>query len=127
GIAKVVADPALSLDKPAWKDDSVKLGGNGATVSDAKGNSRLVYKLKVPKFRCYHVSVKIKTDDFRPHPEAKAIGGNRTLNWAYLGVKPTQDWTEHHVVFNSLDNDEVNLYFGVWGDTSGTLQWKDWK
>jgi len=127
GIAKVVADPSLSLDKPAWKDDGVKLGGNGATVSGAKGNSRLVYKLKVPKFRCYHVSVKIKTDDFRPHPEVKAIGGNRTLNWAYLGVKPTQDWTEHHVVFNSLDNDEVNLYFGVWGDTSGTLQWKDWK
>jgi len=34
---------------------------------------------------------------------------------------------EHHVVFNSLDNQQGDLYFGVWGDASGSLEWKSWK
>jgi hypothetical protein len=42
-------------------------------------------------------------------------------------VKPTQDWTEHHAVFNSLDNETVNVYLGVWGGVKGALRWKDWK
>ena len=44
------------------------------------------------------------------------------------GVKPTQDWTEHHVVFNTLDNAKITLYFGDWGHPkTGSLQWKDWR
>ena len=39
----------------------------------------------------------------------------RSLNWTNLGVKRTQDWTTHHVTFNSLDNTDVTLYLGVWG------------
>ena len=127
GTAKVNADPPVSLAKAAWKDDDVKLDGNVATVTASEANSRMVFRLKVPRYRCYHVSVKVKTDSFRPNPEIKALGGERSLNWAYLGVKPSQDWTEHHAVFNSLDNEDVNLYFGVWGECKGTLQWKDWK
>jgi hypothetical protein len=127
GVARVAPDPLVSLGKPAWKDEGVKLEGNVATVTSGGGNSRLVYRLKVPPFRCYHVSVKVKTDNFRPLPEVKALAGKWSSNWAALGVKPTQDWTEHHVVFNSLDSTDVNLYFGIWGDCSGTLQWKDWK
>jgi hypothetical protein len=30
------------------------------------------------------------------------------------------------VVFDSLDNTNVNLYFGVWGSAKGTLQWRNW-
>jgi hypothetical protein len=127
GVAHVAPEPKVALDKPTWKDDMVKLDGNVATVTTGPGNARLVFHLAVPKYRCYHVSVKVKTDDFRPHSEVKALGGPWTLSWANLGVKPTQDWTEHHVVFNTLDNAEVNLYFGVWGDSKGTLRWKDWK
>jgi hypothetical protein len=39
-------------------------------------------------------------------------------------VKPTQDWTVHHVVFNSLQFTEATLYFGAWGAKSGEL-WVD--
>src|SRR5436189_154658 len=52
-----------------------------------------------------------ETQDFKGTPEIKAIGTNgRDLNFAHLGVKPTQDWKEHHAVFNSLDASEVNVY-----------------
>jgi hypothetical protein len=132
GEASVQADPPVSLDKPSWKDDSVVLDQTGRTATlrgRDDGNARLSYKLKLPPFRCYHVSVFVKTENFKGQPEVKALGATdqRSLNWANLGVKPTQDWTEHHAVFNTLDNSEVNLYFGVWGGHDGTLQWKDWK
>jgi hypothetical protein len=45
------------------------------------------------------------------------------LNYNYLGVQPTQGWTTHHAVFNSLTNTTVNVYFGVWGGTTGSLWW----
>jgi hypothetical protein len=132
GEARVEADPKVSLGKPSWADESVVLdaAARAATLRGrGEGNSRLSYKLKLPPYRCYHVSVRVKTDGFKGQPEVKALGARdgRSLNWAALGVKPTQDWTEHHAVFNTLDNGEVNLYFGVWGGHDGVLQWKDWK
>src|SRR5206468_12715330 len=48
---------------------------------------------------------------------------SQTLNYNSLGVQPTQGWTTHHVVFNSLSNSTVNVYFGVWGGTTGSLWW----
>ena len=127
------AKPTGQIDfpkKPNFHDDSVHLEGNLATAKDNRDVARLIYGFKVPQYRCYHISVQIKTDDYSAQPEIKAIGaanGNRTLQWQHLGVKRTQDWTRHDVIFNSLDNDQFSLYFGVWGSGKGTLQWKDWK
>ncbi len=42
-----------------------------------------------------------------------------------LGVKPTQDWTKHDIVFNSLEHDEVSFYCGAWGGKSGTIWFDD--
>ena len=133
GEARLVPDPAVRFDKLAFKDNNVSLDGDTATVQpggsgETAGVARFAYKLKLPQFRCYHVSVKIKTDAYRGHPEIKALAGKRGLQWQNLGVKPTQDWTEHHVVFNSLDNADVTVYFGDWSHPkTGSLQWKDWK
>ena len=56
------------------------------------------------------------------------LAGKRSLQWENLHVRPTQDWTEHHVVFNTLDNAQVTLYFGDWSHPkTGSLQWKDWR
>jgi hypothetical protein len=132
GEARVEADPPVSLDKPSWKDDSVALDAANRTATlrgKTDGNSRLSYTLKLPPNRAYHVSVRIRTENFKGQPEIKALGGKdgRSLNWANLGVKPTQDWTEHHALFNTLDNPSVTLYFGVWGGNDGLLEWKDWQ
>lgn len=128
GAARLVADPPVSLGpKPSWKDDCVTLADSVATVRNHTGNARLVFKLSVSPFRCYHVSARIRTADFRAAPQIAALAGNATLQYQGLDVKRTQDWTEHHVVFNPLENKEVSLYFGVWGDSKGELQWKDWR
>lgn len=127
GQARCLADPPVELKKTAFVDDSVHIEGNVATIKDNAGNARMVYKLQVPQFRCYHVSVDIKTDHYTGQPEIHPIAGQRTLNWQTLHVKPTQDWATYDVVFDSLDNTIVNLYFGVWGDAKGTLQWRNWR
>ena len=126
GLATAVTDPPLTLAKPTYKDESVSIDGGIATVTNPPANARFNYSLTVPRFRVYHVSVQIKTNGFTGKPEVKALAGNHSLQWANLKVKETQDWTEHHVTFNSLDHEQVTLYFGVWGAARGTLQWKDW-
>lgn len=126
-VASVEADPGLALSKVTFKDDSVQLDGNTATIHAAAGNARFVYHLKLPKFRCYHVSVMVKTRDFSGGVHINPIAGQQSLNFANLGQKPTQDWTEEHAVFDTLENEEVTLYFGIWGGCRGTLQWRDWK
>ncbi len=130
GVARV--DPAaakVAFGKPAFADESVKLvGGGEAVVSPHASNARLSFKLTVTPWRCYHVSFKVKTEDYTARPEAKALAPDgRQLQWQNLSVKRTQDWTEYHVVFNSLQNDTVNWYFGVWDSGKGTLRWKDWR
>ena len=128
GAARLVPDPPVSLaPEPNWKDDSVSMADGVATVREHKGNARFSYQLPVAPFRCYHVAVTIRTRDFTGVPEIKALAAGRSLQYQNLGVKHTQDWKEHHVVFNSLDNQQVDLYFGVWGDASGSLEWKSWK
>ena len=124
--------PALTDTKKwSWKDENVVIDGDALRVTDPKGaNARITKTLKLQPYRQYHVSVRVKTQDFKASPEIKALPaakGSQSLNWANLGVKPTQDWTEHHAVFNSLEGGEVNLMFGVWGGSTGSLWWKDAK
>ena len=114
--------------KPAFKDDAVHVEVDLATITDNPSNARLTYSLKLPSYRCYHISVKVKTTDYTGHPEIHVRSDKeRELQWQSLGVKHSQDWTEHHVVFNTLDGNAVTIYFGVWGNAKGTLQWKEWK
>ena len=46
------------------------------------------------------------------------------LNYAFLGAQATQDWTQEHVVFNSLGNDSVTVSMGLWGGRRGVF-WLD--
>src|SRR5438309_648737 len=82
-------------------DETVVVENGVATVKDNGKVARFSYQFQLPKYRCYHVSVKVKTDGYSANPEIKALGDGRTLQEQHLGVKHTQDWTEHHVVFNT--------------------------
>jgi hypothetical protein len=127
GEARCAADPPVALDRISWKDDVVKVDGNMATIHENPENARIVFKLSVPPFRCYHVSVETKTDGYTGQPEIHPLAGPLTLNYENVRIKQTQDWTRHDVVFDSLNNREVLLYLGVWGGAKGTLRWRDWK
>jgi hypothetical protein len=126
GQARLQPDPAVKLEKIAFVDPPITLSGTHATFAPSKENTRLCYTVPVKPFRCYHVRVSAKTDGYSTRPEVKALAGDASLQWQSLPVMPTQDWTEHHVVFNSLANDTVNVYFGIWGGAAGKLELKDW-
>jgi hypothetical protein len=88
-------------------------------------NARLGQRITVHPYRLYHVSVKIKTKDYTAQPVMIQVldkQGQLGLNFADLDVKPTQDWTIHHAVFNSLNNDEVVVTFRAgWTGSDGDL------
>jgi hypothetical protein len=109
-----------------WHDETVVTNEGAVLIKDPKGqNARLSQKLKLTPFRQYHISVRVKAQDFRGTPEVKVLAGGRALNYNSLGVKRTQDWTTHHAVFNSLNNTNAQLYLGCWGGQTGSLWFDD--
>ena len=136
GEARLQPDPAAALKGGdfanlklwGWHDPTVAADDDAALIQDPKGaNARISQKIKLTPFRQYHVSVRVKTEEFRGTPEVKVLAGKGGLNYDSLRVKPTQDWTTHHVVFNSLSNTEAQIYFGCWGGRSGSLWFDDAK
>ena len=113
-----------------WKllDDCVKIENGVLHMTDAHGgNSRAMQPLKLQPFRCYHISVRVKSQDYGGMMEMKLLAGSQSLNHAYLHAKKTQDWTEHHVIFSSLEHSDVGLYIGAWGAKGGEAWWDDVK
>lgn len=121
--------------KASFVDTAVKHAGQsslrwdnpGRNATATNGNARVSRKIAVAPWRQFHASVWIKTEGFESARDVRlfAMGADgRVLSHSNLGVKRDQDWTEHHVVFNSLENDEVRIYCGVWGGRGGKL-WMD--
>lgn len=100
---------------------------NPRVANPETGNCRVYQTIKVTPYRYYHITGMIKSGEWIS-PEGMTriyVAGKDKLQlqWRHLGLKRTQDWTEHHVVFNSLDSDEVMVYLGVWGGDGGKLWW----
>ncbi len=92
-------------------------------------NVRLMQRIVVRPMTAYRFSCWARTrdlaraDDFR----VLALGASqpgRQLTFQEGLIERTQDWKRIEVVFNSLDQKEVNLYAGIWGEGPGTL-WLD--
>lgn len=154
GQAQLVADPAVSLPNgamenpngdtfPGWDyqdgpgtlsfaDSGVKHGGSYSIrfehlETDQNGNGRLIKLINVSPYRQYHATAWIKTSAFTRAGSVRIqalTASGKALAYNDIGVQQTQDWTQAHIVFNSLDNNQVRLYFGVWGGKSGKL-WLD--
>ena len=90
------------------------------------GHGRIMQRIALKPHRYYRVTVWMKTADFQAADSVRVVmlAGDRNLCEQNLGVQQTQDWREHQVVFNSLDNSQANLYIGVWGGKGGSL-WID--
>jgi hypothetical protein len=91
--------------------------------------ARLAQRIPVRPYTCYRFSCWVKTDNLFPVSSFKlavqgAAKGNRSLAYFKNVLRTTQDWTQVDVVFNSLDEDTINVYAGVWGTRSGTV-WLD--
>jgi len=134
GVATLVPDPTVSLPKFSerrqWNfiDETLKPDGSGFRVTDPQGkNCRAMKAVTVSPFRHYHVSVRIKTLDFRGQPQIAVLEPTtgRRLTYTNLKVTRTQDWSTQHITFNSLNNSSVNVYLGAWGPTGGSMWMED--
>jgi len=124
GVARVEPDPAVAF-RGAWdyRDPAVSPDW---VVRDPRGKlARVWQKVKVQPFRQYHVSIRIRTKDFKGTPRIVVFGGGRMLNYNLQFVKPTQEWTVHHAVFNSLGSNEVRVAFGCWDGDTGEAAFAD--
>lgn len=121
-------DFSSSDKRNGWKllDDGVKIVDGVLHMGGTQGGKvRAAQSLKLHPFRCYHLRLRLRSESFVGMPEVKILTADRQLNYAYLNAKKTQDWTEHHVVFNSLDHSEASLYLGAWDAAGGELWWDD--
>ncbi len=114
-----------------FADTVIKHGGESSlrieNPKGVRGNRRVSKRLKVQPWTAYHASVWIRTANFESARDVRlfALGAKgRTLSHSNLGVKRDQDWTQHHIMFNSLEADEVGFYLGVWDAGAGQL-WMD--
>ena len=118
---------------------NVTVENGAARIANLTGKqSRLIQKLKVQPYRQYHMTVRIKTQDFKgqPEPFVKIISAAAApgldyklpdhapegLNFVDITLPETQDWKKYDIGFNSLENDAINIYVGTWKGKSGTIQ-----
>ena len=129
GEARLVADPPVSLSgRPEWADPAVRLAGTVAVTSDNAGRARFRLRVRVAPFRCYHVSVKVRSRGFSGAALISALGGRQVLDFIRpLDILPNQDWRSYDVVFNSLDHRELEIYMGLWRAARGRLEWAGWR
>lgn len=129
GEARLVADPPVSLGgRPEWADPAVRLAGTVAVTSDNAGRARFRLRVRVAPFRCYRVSVKVRSRGFSGAALISALGGRQVLDFIRpLDILPTQDWRSYDVVFNSLDHRELEIHMGLWQAARGRLEWTDWR
>lgn len=111
-------------------DTQVKHSGQSSLRFDnPTGNARVSRKIKVQPWHQYHATVWIKTEGFENAREVHmfALADGIRLSHSNLGVKPTQEWTQHHVILNSLGNSEMQFYCGCWGGGKGKMWFDDIK
>jgi len=116
-----------------FADHDVKHGGNTSLRMESIGKNqyrhcRIMQNIKLQPFRLYAITVWVKTENLSPaDPEVKVLDtatSSRSVSFQTFSTKPTQDWTEKHVVFNSLSSSDANLYLGSWWGKDGKL-WLD--
>lgn len=114
-----------------YVDTQIKHGGQAAlrieNPAGTTGNRRIHKRIPTRRWTQFHGSVWIKTQDFTSAGDTRMFALNpegRVLSHSNLGVQRTQDWTQHHIVFNSLDSDYIQFYAGTWDCQAGQL-WMD--
>lgn len=90
------------------------------------GHGRIMQKVSVKTRRTYRFTFKLKTQDLKPVSGLKAMvyAKERSLASLHPTVKATQDWTEITLDYTNKDEEEVNVYVGIWLGKSGKF-WLD--
>lgn len=92
------------------------------------GHGRVMQEVKVHPYRCYKMTLWVKTEDLQPTSAfmVQVLADNRALAPIGFNLSPTMDWTKLVLVFNSHRFEVVRVYAGVWGGRSGKFWIDDW-
>ncbi|NOX53639.1 MAG: hypothetical protein GXP27_04225 [Planctomycetes bacterium] len=92
------------------------------------GNARVMQEISVRPYRCYRVSLWVKTENVQPANAFRilVLAGQRNLAPRSFRIPSTADWRKVTMVFNSLNFRSVRLYAGLWGGRSGRFWIDDW-
>jgi len=128
GVAQPVTEPRVEFpDRPTGHDFEARVTGHRISMGRVWWRGRWWYDLPVQPHRSYDISVSIRTSGFKGKPLIQVVSGGRVINFIRrFGVEADQDWTVHHVMFNSLEHSSVRVYMGVWRRTRGEIEWRDW-
>lgn len=156
GAARIEPDPAVRItnggfedytgnkfkaydfhDQPgevSFVDREVKHGGNASLrlehfTANPYGHGRVMQSVKVRPHRCYRVTIWVKTEDLQPTSAFRVMvlaPGDCDLAPREFHLPSTTNWRKLTMMFNSLDNDKVLLYAGLWGGKLGKLWLDDW-
>jgi hypothetical protein len=129
-----------SAGKGLYVDTEVKYNGKPSIrMEDIEKNGefshmRAFQTIKVKPFRYYHMSVAVKTENYKGgDTRLMALGSTgahqgRVLNLPeFAEIKSTQDWVVYHKTFNTLDFTEVGIYIGSWDGRTGKVWFADVK
>ncbi len=127
-------DPS-SLDATVAHDGRVSLRFEDVGRADPHGHGRICQEVEARPWQQYLLRVWMKADRLNADElRVLVLAGDRTLQWQHLSANDrwieqprdlTTDWVEQRVTFNSLANERVRVYLGVWGGTTGRVWWDD--
>ncbi|HYF48015.1 MAG TPA: hypothetical protein VEJ63_01315, partial [Planctomycetota bacterium] len=112
------------LEKICFKEEATAGEGKLSLRMQDAGNSqhkrvRLYQKIKVQPWRQYFVTAKVKTENCTNADVRMMALGKHSLNWTPLPIKPTMEWTQMGVSFNSREFTEVTIFIGTWNGKTG--------
>lgn len=118
----------------SFADTQIKHGGNASLRFEnfrahPAGNARVMQEVRVHPYRCYRVSIWVRTENLIPAQNFRLLAlspDGRDLAPRIFNLPPTTDWRKVTMVFNSWHYDTVRLYAGVWGGREGKLWLDDW-
>jgi hypothetical protein len=117
----------------SFVDTQVKRTGNASVrfenfTANPHGHGRIMQEIVVKPYRCYRVSVWVKTEDLQPQGcfRLLVLAGNRDLAPRTFNVPPTSDWQKVTMIFNGLKYERVRVYAGVWVARSGKFWLDGW-
>jgi len=127
------------IDDEITKQGKVSIRFENVGDINQHGHGRICQKVKVHPWQQYRIRVWMKTEDLTGGEiRLLVLADSRTLQWQHLQVKQgdrfryisqvnglSTDWVEQCVTFNSLDNDSVLIYAGIWGGRRGKIWWDD--
>ena len=117
----------------SFADTAVHHGGKASIrlqnfTANRYGHGRVMQEVKVRPHRCYRVGLWVKTEGLQPAGafQVELLAKNRELAPRTFHIPSTSDWRKLTFLFNSLNQEQVSIYAGVWGGKAGKFWLDDW-